>query len=65
MLKTPLSRSEVAIAYGITTRTLYNWIKDVGITRKGGRLTIPECELLFEKYGKPTGIWEKKEKAKR
>ena len=64
MSKTPLSRAEVATAYGITTRTLYNWIKDVGITRKGGRLTIPECELLFEKYGKPTGIWEKKEKVK-
>jgi hypothetical protein len=64
MSKTPLSRSEVAIAYGITTRTLYNWIKDVGIARKGDRLTIPECELLFEKYGKPAEIWEKKKKSK-
>lgn len=64
MLKTPLSRSEVAIAHGINTRTLYNWIKSVGIARKGGRLTIPECELLFEKYGKPAEIWEKKEKSK-
>lgn len=64
MSKTPLSRAEVAVSYGISIRTLYNWIKDVGIFRKGGRLTIPECELLFEKYGKPAGTWEKKEKAK-
>lgn len=58
MSKTPLSRTELALAYGVCIRTLYNWVKDVGITRKGGRLTIPECERLFEKYGKPVGIWE-------
>jgi hypothetical protein len=64
MSKTPLSRAEVAIAYGINIRTLYNWIKGLGIARKGGRLTIPECELLFDKYGKPPGIWEDKVKEK-
>jgi hypothetical protein len=62
MLKTPLSRLEIASAYGIHVRTLYNWIKELGITHKGRRLPIPDCELIFQKYGKPQGIWEDKKK---
>jgi len=58
MLKTPLTRSELASAYCISTRTLYNWLKALGITNKYGRLTIPDCEMLFNKHGKPAGVWE-------
>jgi len=59
MSKIPLTRAELADAYKVTPRTLYNWLKALEITSKYDRLTIPECEKLFEKHGRPAGIWER------
>ena len=66
MQKVPLTRAELASAYGVTTRTLYTWLKSLGICSLYGRLSIPDCEIIFSKYGKPADIWEEKdEKRKR
>jgi hypothetical protein len=57
MSKTPLTRYELARAYGISIRTFYNWSKELQIPANR-RISIIDCELIFEKYGKPAGIWE-------
>ncbi len=55
-------KHELAAAYGITSRTLYNWIGDKqSINEKLGgnfylsvrKLTLKQVETLFEHYGVP------------
>lgn len=57
MLKTPLTRKELALAYKISIRTLYNWLKIIGI-KASYRISIVDCERIFEEYGKPADVWE-------
>jgi hypothetical protein len=58
MKKIPLSRKELAIAYSVSVRTLYTWLQDLGIDSKYVKLSIPDCERLFDRHGKPSGVWE-------
>lgn len=57
MSKCPLTRKELAAAYNVSIRTLYKWLKAIDI-QANYRISIVDCERIFEKYGKPAGLWE-------
>lgn len=47
------SRQQVADAYGISTKTLYRWLKKGNIDVSPGLLTIKDLEIIYDKFGKP------------
>ncbi len=49
-------RYEIALEYGISLRTLYDWFKEEGLKFKHRRLTIEDVELIYRTFGYPRKI---------
>lgn len=47
------TREQLAQEYNISRRTLYNWLKQAGICRKGKLLTPKELGRIYQKFGHP------------
>ena len=47
------TREEIAGEYGITRRTLYNWLKDAGIVLRGKLLCPKEVQKIYKLLGEP------------
>jgi transcriptional antiterminator len=52
----PSTRTELAELYGVSRKTLYNWLKMNNIELSKGYLPPKEVEKIFEIFGKPDGI---------
>ncbi len=59
MLGKPKTRKEIANEYGITRKTLYNWMKEKKIMIKGSLITPKEQELIYQTFGIPQLISKK------
>jgi predicted site-specific integrase-resolvase len=53
MEETTKLRQQVADAYGISTKTLYRWLKKENIEVSRGLLTTKDLETIYDKFGKP------------
>ena len=49
----PMTRTELARLYGIDRKTLYNWIKQLGLPVKNGILTVKCLEIIYQEFGYP------------
>lgn len=49
-----LTRKELANAYGISIRTMYNRLKSLGFDNHRQLLSPNDINLIFEKFGMPT-----------
>jgi transposase-like protein len=50
------SRKEVAIEYGIKSRTLYRWLKQANIELPSGLIKPCYLKIIYERVGVPTMI---------
>jgi hypothetical protein len=49
-------RYEIALEYGISDRTLYDWFKEKGLKFRRRRLTIEDVALIYRTFGYPRKI---------
>ncbi len=49
----PKTRKELAAAYGISTKTLYRWMKKLGLPTDRRLLTEKCLRALYKVYGNP------------
>ncbi len=53
----PMTKTELAILYGVSTKTLNKWIKpfkeEIGATTGTYILTINQVRTIFDKIGEP------------
>ncbi len=54
------TRQQIADEHGINRKTLYRWLKNVGITLDKGLITPKEQELIFKTFGHPEKRKDKK-----
>ena len=47
------TRSQLAEEYGISRKTLYNWLKSNKIEVRGGQLTPLDQKKIHDKFGQP------------
>lgn len=47
------TRAKIAKEYGISRKTLYNWLKKEGIQFRYRTLGAEEMELIYERFGRP------------
>ncbi|NUO03551.1 MAG: helix-turn-helix domain-containing protein [Saprospiraceae bacterium] len=47
------TRQQIADEYGVSRKTLYNWLKREGIAIKNGLVTPKEQRIIYEKFGAP------------
>jgi len=47
------SRTELALEYGISRRTFYNWLKSENIILKSRQISPKEQLHIYDKLGKP------------
>lgn len=59
-----ISRSDLADMYGITRKTLYNWLKKAKIEiRQGCAICWKEQQIIFDMFGAPE-VYKQKQKEK-
>lgn len=46
------TRQQIADEFGISRKTLYNWLKRENITMKNGLIMPKEQEIIYEKLGR-------------
>jgi len=50
----PKTRAQIATEYGVSRRTLYNWLKEVDIRLPAGRYIFPgDQKRIYEALGRP------------
>jgi len=52
-LKTAKTRSQIAAEFGISRKTLYNWLKDADLVFPRRLLSIKEQEKIYQAFGCP------------
>ncbi len=56
MLGEPKTRSRIAAEYGISRKTLYNWIKSEKIIMRSNLVSPKEQEKIYKLFGVPRYI---------
>lgn len=64
---TSITHSDLATMYGISRKTLYNWLKSADLkVRKGRAVCWKEQQIIFEMFGDPEEYKQKQaEKAEK
>lgn len=47
------TREQIASEFGISRKTLYNWLKDEKLPIKGRLVSPKEQKVIYDKFGKP------------
>jgi hypothetical protein len=47
------TREQIAIEFGISRKTLYNWLKNEKITIKSRLVSPKDLALIYERFGRP------------
>jgi len=50
------SKTQIAMEYGISIKTLSRWLKQVGLHIPRGAITPLNQRLIYRKLGKPNGV---------
>jgi DNA invertase Pin-like site-specific DNA recombinase len=47
------TREQIALEFGISRKTLYNWLKNEKITIKSRLVSPKDLALIYERFGRP------------
>ncbi|MCB0572439.1 MAG: helix-turn-helix domain-containing protein [Phaeodactylibacter sp.] len=53
------TRAQIAREFGISRKTLYNWLKEEKLPIKGRLLSPKEQKEIYEKFGAPENLPKK------